>query len=187
MQSRLIRLFDIIFAIFGILLSFPIILLILIIGFFDNGSPLFFQQRLGRNQQPFTVIKFRTMKPSTHSVGTHLVDPSSVTRIGQFLRRSKLDELPQLFNVLWGDMSLVGPRPCLLNQDELIAERSVRGVFAIRPGITGLAQINHIDMSTPRKLSRYDKLLIDHLNPVLYFQLIAATVVGQGRGDRVRH
>src|SRR5215469_1490888 len=105
------------------------------------GSPLFRQARVGRHQKPFVLVKFRTMKPGTASVASHLVDVTSITRWGRFLRQTKLDELPQLWNVLKGEMSLVGPRPCLFNQEELIRERAQRGVFEARPGITGLAQI----------------------------------------------
>ena len=121
----------------------------------------------------------------TDSVGTHLVDSASVTGLGQFLRKTKLDELPQLFNVLHGSMSLVGPRPCLPNQTELIQERNKRGVFKVRPGITGLAQVNEVDMSTPRKLARYDRLMIERMCPRLNIKLIIATTLGKGRGDRV--
>ena len=102
------------------------------------------------------------------------------------MRKSKLDELPQLFNVLLGQMSLVGPRPCLPNQSELIEERGKRGVFRVKPGIGGLAQVNHVDMSTPRKLARYDQLMINHMSVALYFKLLLATAVGRGYGDRVR-
>ena len=147
----------------------------------------FFQKRLGLKQRPFTLIKFRTMKVDTKMVGTHLVDASAVTGLGKILRASKLDELPQLINVIKGDMSLVGPRPCLSNQHELIEQRKQRGIFEVRPGITGLAQIKGIDMSTPRKLSRYDKIMISNMSIMFYFELLIATVSGQGRGDRVRN
>ena len=186
MQSLLLRTLDIGLALTGIVFSMPIMLLIYIIGLLDNGSPLFFQQRVGKDQKLFTLIKFRTMDIHTHSVGTHLVDSNSITRLGHFLRKTKFDELPQLFNVLVGQMSLVGPRPCLPNQTELISERSQRGVFEVRPGITGLAQINDIDMSTPRKLARYDKLMVNRMYPKLYIKLIITTAFGKGRGDRVR-
>ena len=92
----------------------------------------------------------------------------------------------EVFNVLRGQMSLVGPRPCLPNQKELVEEREKRGVFRVRPGITGLAQINEIDMSTPRKLARYDRLMIERINLRLYVKLIISTIIGNGRGDRVR-
>ena len=97
------------------------------------------------------------MPVATQSMATHLVGASSVTKLGGFLRKTKLDELPQLINVLFGQMSLVGPRPCLFNQEELISERESRGVLDVRPGITGLAQVNEIDMSTPKLLAEWDR------------------------------
>lgn len=126
------------------------------------------------------------MPINTDSVGTHLVDTSSITKLGSTLRKTKLDELPQLFNVLIGHMSLVGPRPCLPNQTELVEERDKRDVFKVRPGITGLAQVNEVDMSTPRKLARYDALMINCLCLKLYFKLIISTILGKGHGDRIR-
>lgn len=181
------RIFDITFSVMGLFFGFPILLLLWILGWFDTRSPLFFQQRVGRNAQPFTLVKFRTMRPDTASVATHLADAKAVTSFGQFLRRTKLDELPQLWNVLKGEMSLVGPRPCLFNQTELIAERQARGVFNVRPGITGLAQIQGIDMSTPKLLAQTDAQMIAQYNILHYFKYIIKTVLGSGQGDRVRH
>src|SRR5690606_7073432 len=136
---------DILLSLIGILVCFPLMILITLIALIDTGSPLFRQQRVGRNQRPFTLIKFRTMKQGTPSVPTHLASPASITRFGSFLRRTKLDELPQLWNVIKGEMSLVGPRPCLPDQEDLIKERALRRVFDARPGITGLAQLRGID------------------------------------------
>lgn len=160
--------------------------IIFIFGLFDTGSPLFLQKRVGKNLKPFTLIKFRTMSKNTRSVGTHMVDSASITKLGNFLRKTKLDELPQLLNVLIGHMSLVGPRPCLPNQTELVEERGKRGVFKTRPGITGLAQVSEVDMSTPRKLARYDQLMINSMSLKLYIKLIVTTAVGKGQGDRIR-
>jgi len=182
----MIRIFDILFCFFGLLILTPILVLLFIIGFFDTGSPLFYQERLGVNKRPFYLLKFRSMHMNTQAVATHLVQVSAITKWGSFLRKSKLDELPQLFNVLLGDMSFVGPRPNLFNQLELIEEREKRGVYAIRPGITGLAQINKIDMSTPELLAETDAMMIDHLNVWYYFKYIFLTVFGKGFGDRVR-
>ena len=131
------RLSDILFSFIGLFILSPIILILLLIGYFDTGSPIFRQERVGRHKKPFYLLKFRSMHVNTQSVATHLVQSSSVTKWGSFLRKSKLDELPQLFNVLIGDMSFVGPRPNLFNQEELIKERDAKGVYAIRPGITG--------------------------------------------------
>ena len=156
------------------------------IGLFDTGSPLFFQQRVGRYQKLFTLVKFRTMKVDTASVASHLASSSSITKFGAFLRRTKLDELPQLWNVLKGEMSLVGPRPGLFNQEELTAERDALGVFKVRPGITGLAQVNDIDMSTPKLLAETDAKMIASLSVKDYFKFIFMTVLGKGSGDRVK-
>jgi O-antigen biosynthesis protein WbqP len=130
-------------------------------------------------------VKFRTMKNDTVSVASHLASASAITPFGRFLRRSKLDELPQLWNVLKGEMSLVGPRPCLFNQKELIAEREQRGVLKARPGITGLAQVNDIDMSTPKLLAETDAKMLTNLTVTAYFKYILMTVSGKGSGDRV--
>ncbi|PXX88908.1 lipid carrier--UDP-N-acetylgalactosaminyltransferase [Marinobacter vulgaris] len=181
----MIRLFDIVFAFVGLVLGFPILFLITFIGFFDTGSPMFRQERVGRNKKPFVLVKFRTMKKDTVSVASHLASANSITAFGYFLRRTKLDELPQLWNVLKGDMSLVGPRPCLFNQEELIDERELRGVLRARPGITGLAQINNIDMSTPRLLAKTDQKMLENLTVAAYFKYILMTVAGKGAGDRV--
>jgi lipopolysaccharide/colanic/teichoic acid biosynthesis glycosyltransferase len=180
------RTFDLVFSFMGLLILSPIILLLLIIGLFDTGSPLFRQERVGVKQKPFQLLKFRSMHVTTKAVATHLVEVSAITKWGSFLRKSKLDELPQLFNVLVGDMSFVGPRPNLFNQEELINERDSRGVYSVRPGITGLAQINKIDMSTPQLLAETDAMMIDHLNVWYYFKYIFLTVFGKGFGDRVR-
>ena len=180
------RFFDILFSFFGLLFLSPIIFLLLIIGLFDTGSPLLRQERLGVNKEPFILLKFRSMNINAPSVATHLASASSITPFGSFLRRSKLDELPQLWNVLVGDMSLVGPRPNLFNQEELIQERDSRGVYSVRPGITGLAQINKIDMSTPQLLAETDAKMIQELNTLGYFKYIFLTVFGKGFGDRIK-
>ena len=181
----MIRLLDFLLAALGLVLGSPIFLLLFLVGLFDTGSPLFRQQRLGRDQKPFTLLKFRTMRVDTASIATHLVDPSSITSFGRFLRRTKLDELPQLWNVLTGDMSLVGPRPGLENQADLISAREQYGVLAVRPGITGLAQINGIDMSTPELLAQTDAEMIRTRSITNYFKYIFLTVIGKGSGDRV--
>jgi O-antigen biosynthesis protein WbqP len=182
----MIRFFDFIFSLIGILVLLPIMMLLFIIGLFDTGSPLFFQRRVGRHKKSFTLIKYRTMRPQTQSVATHLVNKSAITSFGSFLRKSKLDELPQLINVFFGDMSLVGPRPNLFNQEELIEERDKRGIYMVRPGITGLAQIKEIDMSTPKLLAETDHKMIQELTLLRYFSFILATVSGKGAGDRVK-
>jgi len=180
------RVFDVLLSFLGLVTGAPIFVVLWILGWLDTGSPLFRQARVGRLQKPFTLVKFRTMRPDTASVATHLADASAVTKLGHFLRRSKLDELPQLWNVLKGEMSLVGPRPCLLSQAELIDERESRGVFNARPGITGLAQIKGIDMSTPRLLAETDALMLKEMDLRAYFTFILKTVTGSGSGDRIK-
>ena len=182
----LIRLLDIVFALLGLVFGFPVLVILTVIGFFDTGSPIFRQQRVGRHKKPFTLVKFRTMKPDTAHVASHLASSSSITPFGSFLRKTKLDELPQLWNVLKGEMSLVGPRPCLYNQQELIDEREQRGVLNARPGITGLAQVNDIDMSTPLLLAETDAKMLQNLSVAAYFKYIFMTVAGKGSGDRVK-
>lgn len=173
------------FSFFGILFLWPIGLLLYIIGIFDTGSPIFIQERVGKYKKPFNLYKFRTMNIQTKSVASHLASKSSITKFGSFLRKTKLDELPQLINVLIGDMSLVGPRPNLFNQKELIEEREKRGVYNYLPGITGLAQINEIDMSTPEKLALKDEEMLVNLTVSDYFKYIIGTVLGKGQGDRI--
>jgi lipopolysaccharide/colanic/teichoic acid biosynthesis glycosyltransferase len=178
--------FDTVFALLGLAFGLPVLLLLTLIGLFDTGSPIFYQQRVGRHQKPFTLVEFRTMRKETVSVASHLASADAITPFGRFLRRTKLDELPQLWNVLKGEMSLVGPRPCLSNQQELIHERQARKVFNSRPGITGLAQVNEIDMPIPALLAETDQRMIESLTLSAYFSYILQTVLGKGCGDRIR-
>ena len=169
------RLMDILISLMGLFLLLPLLLIILLIGYFDTGSPLFRQKRVGLNLKSFVILKFRTMKIKTPSSGTHLIDTSNVTPFGYFLRKFKIDEFPQLWNVLKGDMSLVGPRPCLLNQKKLINERKKREVFKVRPGITGLSQVSDINMSKPILLAKTDLKMINKMNLFYYYYYIIIT------------
>lgn len=182
----MLRFIDIVFALLGLIITLPVLLIVYLCCYIDTASPLFFQTRVGKNQKPFTLIKFRTMHIDTSSVASHLAPVSSITRLGKFLRKTKLDELPQLINVLMGSMSLVGPRPNLFNQEDLIAERYKLGVYSVRPGITGKAQLMNVDMSTPIQLAKLDKELIDELNIASYFKYIFLTAIGKGAGDAVK-
>ena len=173
----MIRLFDFVLSLCSLILFFPLFILIFIVGFLDNGYPFFIQKRVGLNLKNFTLIKFRTMKIGTLSAGTHLIDKSNITVFGHFLRKFKLDELPQLLNVLLGHMSLVGPRPCLPNQKRLIIERKKRGVYKVKPGITGLAQVSLINMSRPVLLAKTDLKMIKNMNLFYYFYYIFKTVL----------
>ena len=173
----MIRLLDFLFSFFGLIFLSPILILLFIIGFFENSSPIFKQPRVGYNQKLFFLIKFRTMRKDAKSIATHLINKSVITRYGRFLRTNKLDEVPQLLNVLMGKMSLVGPRPCLFNQRKLISERKKRGVFKVRPGITGLSQINGIDMKTPTLLAKTDQKMIREMSLYNYFYYIFRTIL----------
>ena len=182
----MIRVIDFSLALLGLLVAFPVLLIIFFLGLLDTGSPLFVQKRMGMNMKAFYLIKFRTMKLDTVSVASHLADNASVTKFGRFLRLSKLDELPQLWNVVKGEMSLVGPRPNLLEQEVLIACRQKLGVYSVRPGITGLAQVNKVDMSEPRLLARIDSLMIRNFSVCMYLGCIVSTIWGRGFGDSIK-
>ncbi|MEY4505925.1 MAG: hypothetical protein RL297_503 [Pseudomonadota bacterium] len=182
----MMRVCDVTFALCGLVFGAPLLLVIGLLGWLDTRSPLLRQQRVGRHQRLFLLAKFRTMRPDAAHVPSHLADASAITPLGAFLRRSKLDELPQLWNVLKGDMSLVGPRPCLPSQIELIAARERLGVYAVRPGITGLAQISGIDMSTPELLARTDAQMIRVMSLRHYLRYVLQTVAGKGGGDAVK-
>ncbi len=151
------RLFDISLVLLALpILIWPLIIVSLIVKFTSPGPILYWSDRIGINNQIFKMPKFRSMKVDTPAVATHLLsDPRSVlTPAGDFLRKSSLDELPQLWNILKGDMSFVGPRPALFNQDDLIALRTQQGVHQIVPGLTGWAQINGRDeLPIPEKVA----------------------------------
>lgn len=149
MYLQIKRILDIILAFFGLLLLSPVFLVLMVLIKLDSRGPVFFRQkRIGRCKKYFYILKFRTMRIDTpKDVPTHLLsDPTRyITRIGAFLRRTSLDELPQLWNIFVGEMSVIGPRPALWNQYDLIEERDKYGANTIRPGLTGWAQINGRD------------------------------------------
>lgn len=181
------RIFDLIFAFLAIILLFPLGVLLWLLCFFSTGKPIFTQERVGKNQKSFTLFKFRTMHVNTPHVATHLASSAQVTKMGRVLRKTKMDELPQLINVLNGTMSFVGPRPCLPNQAELIQLRKSHCIFDVRPGITGLAQILGIDMSDPEKLVAQEVTMIRNFNLFAYFKYLLATFFGRGQGDKIKH
>lgn len=151
------RTFDLVGATLLLLVTSPVLLIALLsVRVSSPGSALFSQMRVGRDGALFRCHKLRTMYLGTPSLPTHEAPANAVTPVGRILRAYKLDELPQLWNVLKGEMSLVGPRPCLPTQTELIERRAELGVLSAPPGITGLAQIQGIDMSTPRLLAETD-------------------------------
>ena len=183
------RAFDALACGLFLLLFWPILLIVIIaIRLQSRGPAIFKQVRVGKDGRPFTCYKFRTMYFGTANLPTHEVRASSVTALGEHLRRFKIDELPQLCNVLIGDMSLVGPRPCLPSQTALVEARRQFGVLEVRPGITGLAQVNGVDMSDANRLAEIDAQYVRTQSLIGDFRLILATLRGQGVGvDRIVH
>lgn len=168
-----------------VLLGWVMVLVALYIRLDSKGPAIFAQQRVGREGRAFTCYKFRTMTVGTAHAATHDVSASAVTTAGRFLRRTKLDELPQVVNVLKNEMSLVGPRPSLPLQTELIARRQERGVLRLKPGITGLAQVGGIDMSDPARLAACDDRYRAFRTLLGDVGILIATVLGSGSGDRI--
>lgn len=153
----------------------------------DSQGPILFRQtRVGIDEQPFTIFKFRTMRFDMDDRASHAASKSMITRVGKILRQTKIDELPQIFNVLAGSMSFVGPRPCLYSQEQLIQLRRQKKVFECRPGITGLAQLNGVDMSDPEKLSTIDAEYCQNRSELNDIFIILKTLIGKGRGDAVK-
>ncbi|RFC66500.1 sugar transferase [Fulvimarina endophytica] len=180
------RLFDILASGAGLLLTgWLIAVLAFRIRRESEGDGIFRQERVGRDGRVFLCYKLRTMKRETPSGASHETPAAYVTPLGAKLRRYKLDELPQLWNVFKGEMSLVGPRPCLPVQTLLIEERMKHGALAVRPGITGRAQVAGIDMSEPVRLAEIDGAYAREHSFFEDLRLILATVTGSGRGDRV--
>src|ERR1700750_1165789 len=177
------RVFDV--TAFAVILLFflPVLLIVILaVRLQSPGDAVFKQTRVGKNGRPFTCYKLRTMYSGTSDIPTHLVAASAVTALGEHLRRFKIDELPQLCNVLLGDMSLVGPRPCLPSATELVEARRKLGVLEVRPGITGLAQVNGVDMSDADRLAEIDARYVRTQSLSGDFRLIWATLRGQGLG-----
>ncbi len=178
------RAFDLILCLALLVPAALVCLAVLPIAYLDTrATPLFVQRRVGRDKRPFRLVKLRTMRADTSDIASHEVGAAQITASGRWLRRLKLDELPQLLNVLTGSMSLVGPRPCLPVQHELIEERDTRGVFGLRPGITGPAQVAGVDMSTPAALAELDATYLAPWSLRRDLALLLATATGKGRGD----
>lgn len=185
-NSKNIRIYDFILSLTLIIFLSPLIIFLFVICLSESPKPIFIQKRVGKNQVPFNLYKFRTMKLNSPSVASHLVSQNQVTPFGKIIRLLKLDELLQLINVLKGDMSLIGPRPCLFNQKELISEREKYNLFSVKPGISGLAQIKGIDMSKPSLLVKTEYKMISRFSQIRYFKYLFLTFAGRGKGDRVQ-
>ncbi len=180
------RTFDIVLAL--LLLPFAAVIiaaLAVVIRATSPGPAIFRQERMGRKERPFTCLKLRTMRIDTPNAPSHDVGASAVTGVGRLLRRTKLDELPQLWNILMAEMSFVGPRPCLPTQTALIEARRSYGLSAIRPGVTGVSQIAGVDMSDPQRLAALDATYLENMSLRRDLQLILATFLGAGQGDRL--
>lgn len=182
----MIRIIDIVLAFLGLVLLFPLLVLIYVIGLLDTGNPLLFQPRVGKYKKIFNLVKFRTMKIYTKSLPSHLVGKENITKFGLLLRKFKLDELPQLWNVLKGDMSFVGPRPIIEQEFEVIENRFKHGVSNVCPGITGLAQIKRIGTESPDYQLELELKMLDNFNVKRYFYYIIKTILGKGKGDCVK-
>lgn len=152
----------------------------------DRANPFFVQSRLGRDGRSFRLVKLRTMQIGTGDRPSHETGRTSITRVGGMLRRTKLDELPQLWNVLRGEMSFVGPRPGLPSQHELAESRRRHGVDQLLPGITGVSQTQGLDMSTPERLAEVDATYIGKWSLKRDFGLLLRTALGGGRGDAIK-
>jgi lipopolysaccharide/colanic/teichoic acid biosynthesis glycosyltransferase len=179
------RLFDMTFAVAIIgLLGWFLLLIWIAIRLESPGPGIFAQSRVGKGGEVFTCYKFRTMKQGTEQAGTHEISAAAVTKLGAFMRKTKIDELPQVWNILRNEVSLIGPRPCLPVQNELIEARRSHGVFSVKPGISGLVQINGIDMSEPATLARWDARYIALRSILLDLKITFATATGSGQGDK---
>jgi lipopolysaccharide/colanic/teichoic acid biosynthesis glycosyltransferase len=175
------------FAFAGLIILLPLVILAGLLIYFEDGSPAIFKQkRLGKNMKEFTLYKIRTMRNEAPSRGTHEVSKNYNLHFGSFLRKLKIDEFPQIFNVIIGDMNFFGSRPGLPNQIELKKFRESKGVFLSKPGITGLAQVCGYDMSDPEKLSEIDILYIQKCNLLLNIKILIATLTPLFRKDLKR-
>lgn len=184
------RAFDIAVSLVGLLVLWPFLLALGLAVRLDSPGPaIHWSSRVGRDNRLFRMPKFRTMRTDTPDVATHLLENPErwVTPLGRFLRRTSLDELPQLWSVLAGDMSLVGPRPALYNQDDLVALRTEAGVARLRPGVTGWAQINGRDeLPIPEKV-RLDREYLDRMSLAFDVRIILATALAAVSGRGVSH
>lgn len=178
------RIVDIAVVLIATPLVLPLCLVLMaMIRIDSSGRALFVQYRVGRQQRPFRLIKLRTMARDIGDLPSHEVGAAHVTRVGRFLRRTKLDELPQLWNILRGEMTFVGPRPCLPSQREVIEERATRGLFDLAPGVTGPAQIRNIDMATPVMLATVEAEYFHSATAKTDVVIVIRTVLGAGNGD----
>ncbi len=183
------RLLDIILSVIGIVVLSPLLIIISICIKLTSKGPVFFKQRrIGKNKTEFTIYKFRTMRSDTpHNMPTHMLKNANlyITKVGAVLRKTSLDELPQLFNIVKGDMSIIGPRPALWNQEDLINEREKYSANDIRPGLTGWAQINGRDeLEIPVK-AKYDGEYVDKISFLFDLKIFFKTIINVFKHDGI--
>jgi O-antigen biosynthesis protein WbqP len=184
------RIFDVFVALLSVFfLCIPMLIIASFIRLTSQGKAIYWSNRVGRNNSIFKMPKFRTMQIDTPSVATHLLENPSqyVTPFGRFLRKTSLDELPQLYSIFRGDMSFVGPRPALFNQDDLIALRTQKGVHELIPGLTGWAQINGRDDLPIYQKVELDEYYLQHQSFWFDIKIILLTVLSVLRNDNVSH
>lgn len=184
------RIFDIFMSLIALVIfSIPLLVVAVLVKLTSKGPAFYWSDRIGKNNTIFRMPKFRTMRIDTPAVATHLLaDPDQfLTPIGNFLRKSSLDEIPQLFSILKGDMSIVGPRPALFNQDDLVSLRTEAGVHVLTPGLTGWAQINGRDeLPIPVKVE-FDTYYLQHRSFALDMKIIFRTFYNVVRSEGVSH
>ena len=184
------RIFDAILAVLLlVLLSIPMLIIALLVRLTSAGPAWYWSERVGKNNDIFKMPKYRTMKIDTPAVATHLLERPDqyLTLVGVFLRRSSLDELPQLFSILKGDMGFVGPRPALFNQEDLVQLRTRKGIHVLTPGLTGWAQVNGRDeLPIPNKVA-FDEYYLRHRSFLFDMKIILLTFVKVLRGEGVKH
>jgi O-antigen biosynthesis protein WbqP len=184
------RIFDLMLGLVALaVLALPILVVAVVVMFTSKGPVVYWSDRVGRHNKIFKMPKFRSMRVDTPAVATHLLaDPKRyLTPVGSFLRKSSLDELPQLWSILRGDMSFVGPRPALFNQDDLVALRSLHGVDAVLPGLTGWAQVNGRDELPIAAKVRLDADYVQRRSLVLDIKIILLTILKVVRRDGITH
>jgi O-antigen biosynthesis protein WbqP len=189
-EGRSKRLVDLVFALLLLLLLLPLMAVVaLLIKLTSKGPAIYWSDRVGRNNRTFRMPKFRTLRMGTPAVATHLLSGVDLylTPIGSLLRKGSLDELPQLFSVIAGHMSLVGPRPALLNQADLVTMRTERGVHRLVPGITGWAQVNGRDKLPTSIKVEYDEEYLRRRSFAFDLKILFLTVITVLRGDGVSH
>ncbi|KKB35453.1 sugar transferase [Bacillus thermotolerans] len=189
MYKLLKRIMDFTLSFFALLLFSPLFLVLCLLIKMDSPGPIFFKQkRAGENDSHFMIYKFRSMRIDTPNVSTDkLGDPSIyITKVGHFLRKTSLDELPQLLNIIKGDMSIVGPRPALYNQYELIKARKKVNVHALKPGLTGYAQVKGRDFISDEEKVAYDKYYLEHMSFFFDIKIIWMTVISVVKSEGVR-